>query len=79
MSIIKPHEAETDSSRLAGAAAGGPVVTASADRQPGGAPAVHVRASAGRRVGFLAGRIAVPPDFDRRGSAEIARRFEGEK
>ena len=79
MSIIKPHEAETDSSRLAGAAAGEPVVATNADGQPGGATAVHVRASAGRRVGFLAGRIAVPPDFDRMGSAEIARRFEGEE
>lgn len=79
MRIIKPHEAKTNPPPVAGAAAGEPVVTASANTQPGGAPAVHVRASAGRRVGFLAGRCAVPPDFDRMGAAEIARRFEGEK
>ena len=79
MRIIKPHEAKTNPSRAAGAAAGEPVVTSSPDSEPGGTPAVHVRAPAGRRVGFLAGRIVVPPDFDRMGAAEIARRFEGEK
>ena len=77
MRIIKPHEAETDSSRLAEAADGGPAVTASG--QSGGATAVHVPAQAGRRVGFLAGQVAVQPDFDRMEAAEIARLFEGEE
>jgi antitoxin (DNA-binding transcriptional repressor) of toxin-antitoxin stability system len=29
-----------------------------------------------RRLGFMAGRIMVPDDFDRMGSAEIERMFE---
>ena len=60
-------------------AAAGEPATASAGRQPGEAMAVHVPAQAGRRLGFLAGRLAVPPDFDRMGAVEIARRFEGEE
>ena len=127
MRIIDPHEAKTNPSQLAEAAAGEPAATASAGRQPGGATeaaagepatasagrqpgeasppivafgsagrptnparslhrstaqtpgAVHVPAQAGRRLGFLAGRIAVPSDFDRMGAAEIARRFGGEE
>ena len=31
-----------------------------------------------RRLGFMAGQIAVPEDFDRLGSAEIERLFGGE-
>jgi hypothetical protein len=31
-----------------------------------------------RRLGFLAGRIAVPDDFDRMGSADIERLFGGD-
>ena len=31
-----------------------------------------------RRLGFMAGQIAVPDDFDRMGSAEIERLFGGE-
>ena len=99
MRIIDPHEAKTNPSQLAEAAAGEPAATASAGRQPGGATeaaagepatasagrqpgeamAVHVPAQAGRRLGFLAGRIAVPSDFDRMEAAEIARRFGGEE
>ena len=79
MRIIKPHGANTNPSRLAETAAGAPAVAASAASQPGGATVVHVPAQAGRRVGFLAGQIAVPPDFDRMETAAIARRFEGEE
>lgn len=79
MHIVKRHEAKANPSRLAEAAAAEPSVTASAERQPGGATAVHVPAQAGRRMGFLAGQVAVPRDFDRMGAAEIARRFEGEE
>ena len=79
MRIIKLSDKKTNPSPLAEAAAVEPVVTASADRQPGGATAAHVPEQTGRRLGFLAGRAAVPPDFDRMGAAEIARRFEGEK
>jgi hypothetical protein len=31
-----------------------------------------------RRLGFMAGRIVVPDDFDRMGSAEIEQMFEGD-
>ena len=79
MRFIKPREGKSDPPQLVETAAVEPVVTASADRQPGGATVVHVPAQTGRRLGFLAGQIAVPPDFDRMGAAEIARRFEGEK
>ena len=48
-----------------------------------GKPLVRVEAleaapaSPARRLGFLAGRIAVPEDFDRMGGAEIERLFDG--
>jgi antitoxin (DNA-binding transcriptional repressor) of toxin-antitoxin stability system len=32
-----------------------------------------------RRLGFMAGQIAVPDDFDRMGSAEIEKLFRGER
>ena len=32
-----------------------------------------------RRLGFLAGQIAVPDDFDRMGSAEIEKLFHGDR
>jgi antitoxin (DNA-binding transcriptional repressor) of toxin-antitoxin stability system len=32
-----------------------------------------------RRLGFMEGQIAVPDDFDRMGTAEIARDFAGDK
>jgi antitoxin (DNA-binding transcriptional repressor) of toxin-antitoxin stability system len=45
-----------------------------------GKPLVKVTAldapTAPRRLGFLAGEIAVPDDFDRMGEAEIATLFE---
>ena len=34
-------------------------------------------AGAMRRLGFLAGRVSVPEDFDRMGSDEIESLFEG--
>jgi prevent-host-death family protein len=69
------HEAKTHLSRLVEQAAKGePFVIAKA-----GKPLVKVTAvdapSAGqvKRLGFMAGQIAVPDDFDRMGGAEIAR------
>jgi hypothetical protein len=32
-----------------------------------------------RRLGFLAGEITVPDDFDRMGQDEIGRQFRGDK
>lgn len=80
MRTVNIHQAKTHLSRLvAEAAAGEPFVIAKA-----GKPLVKVtaiEAPAGgkvRRLGFLAGRIRVPEDFDRMGAEEIARLFDGE-
>jgi prevent-host-death family protein len=79
MQIVNIDEAKTHLSRLVEQAANGePFIIAKA-----GKPLVKVTAleapTAGqaRRLGFLAGEILVPDDFDRRGSADIERLFEG--
>lgn len=80
MQTINIHQAKTQLSRLVEQAARGePFVIAKA-----GKPLVKVMAlnapEAGqrRRLGFMAGQIAVPDDFDRLGEAEIERLFGGE-
>lgn len=77
MRTVNIHEAKTHLSRLVEQAAKGePFVIAKA-----GKPLVEVTAldapTAGqvRRLGFMDGQIEVPDDFDRMGSAEIARLF----
>jgi prevent-host-death family protein len=79
MRTVNMHEAKTHLSRLVQAAAHGePFIIARA-----GKPMVKVVAveapgpGAMCRIGFLAGRISVPPDFDRMGSTEIETLFEG--
>lgn len=79
MQTVNIHQAKTQLSRLVEQAAQGePFVIARA-----GKPLVKVSAleatSAGpsKRLGFLAGQIAVPEDFDRMGEAEIAGLFDG--
>ena len=80
MQTVNIHEAKTHLSRLVEQAARGePFVIAKA-----GKPLVKVMALSApetgqqRRLGFMAGQIAVPEDFDRLGSAEIERLFGGE-
>ena len=80
MRTVNMHEAKTQLSRLVEAAANGePFIIARA-----GKPLVKVLAldapDAGKRsrIGFLAGEISVPDDFDRMGSAEIEALFEGD-
>jgi prevent-host-death family protein len=80
MQIVNIHEAKTHLSRLIEKAARGEgFVIAKA-----GKPLVKVTAldtpAAGqrRRLGFLAGQIAVPDDFDQIGSTEIEHLFSGE-
>jgi prevent-host-death family protein len=80
MRTVNIHEAKTHLSRLVEQAAKGePFVIAKA-----GKPLVRVTALeapvAGevRRLGFLAGRIALPEDFDRMGVGEIERLFGGD-
>lgn len=80
MQIVNIHEAKTHLSRLIEKAARGEAfVIAKA-----GKPLVKVTAldspaaGQGRRLGFLAGQISVPDDFDQMGSAEIEQQFRGE-
>jgi len=76
---VNIHEAKTHLSRLVDEAAGGePFIIAKA-----GKPLVKVTAldtpsgAQARRLGFLAGQIAVPEDFDRMGAADIEHLFGG--
>lgn len=79
MRTVNIHEAKTHLSRLVERAARGePFVIAKAGKPlvkviPLDAPA----AGQARRLGFLAGEIEVPDDFDRMGGAEIERLFGG--
>jgi prevent-host-death family protein len=75
MVTVNIHEAKTHLSKLVDQAAKGEAfVIAKA-----GKPMVKVAALKAplepRRLGFLAGEIAVPDDFDRMGEAEIAALF----
>ena len=79
MRSVNIHEAKTHLSRLVEQAAKGEsFVIAKAGR-----PLVKVvpldaaETTTGRRLGFLAGQIAVPEDFNTMGQAEIERLFEG--
>ncbi len=80
MPTVNIHEAKTHLSRLVDQAAKGEsFIIAKA-----GKPLVQVTAldtpapGQSRRLGFLAGQIAVPDDFDRMGEADIARLFGGD-
>ena len=75
MITVNMHEAKTHLSKLVDRAVKGETfVIAKA-----GKPLVKVAAldapSAPRRLGFLAGEISVPKDFDRMGDKEIAALF----
>jgi len=81
MHTVNIHEAKTQLSRLVEQAVkGDSFIIAKA-----GKPLVKVTRldapSAGqvRRLGFMAGQISVPDDFDRMGSREIERLFGGEE
>jgi prevent-host-death family protein len=80
MKAVNIHDAKTHLSRLVDQAAKGePFVIAKAGKPlvkvvPLGAPDEgHVK-----RLGFLAGQIAVPDDFDHMGSAEVEKLFDGD-
>ena len=81
MLTVNIHEAKTHLSRLVERAANGePFVIAKA-----GKPLVKVTAldtptaRQVRRLGFMAGEIAVPDDFNRMGSVEIEELFGGDR
>ena len=78
MRIVNMHEAKTHFSRLVKAAAAGePFVIARAGEPMIKVVAVETPGSGEtRRIGFLAGKISVPEDFDRMGSAELEALFE---
>ena len=79
MKTVNIHEAKTQLSKLVEEAskgeafviakAGKPVVKVTALKAPTGAQM--------RRLGFMAGQISVPDDFDRMGQEEIERIFGG--
>lgn len=81
MKTVNIHEAKTQLSRLVEQAvkgkpfiiakAGKPLVKVTALDAPSGAQ-IH-------RLGFLAGEIAVPNDFEQMGAIEIARLFGGKQ
>ena len=77
---VNIHEAKTHLSRLVEQAARGePFVIAKAGKPLVKVMALHApEAGQQQRLGFMAGQIAVPEDFDRMGSAEIERLFGGE-
>ncbi len=79
MLTVNIHEAKTHLSRLLDRAAKGePFIIAKA-----GKPMVKVvpltapEPAQRRRLGFMAGEIAVPDDFDRMGEVEIEQLFDG--
>ncbi len=77
MRVVNIHDAKTNLSRLVQQAAEGkPFIIARAGKPlvkvvPLSAPAD----TADRRMGFMAGQIEVPDDFDRMGEREIAAMF----
>ena len=76
MLTVNMHEAKTHLSRLVKAAAEGePFIIARA-----GKPVVKVVAldtpKPGSRIGFMAGEISVPDDFDSMGASEIESMFQ---
>ena len=77
MTTVNIHEAKTQLSKLVEAASKGePFIIAKA-----GKPVVKVTALTAptddqvKRLGFMAGQITVPDDFDQMGSEEIERLF----
>ena len=77
MQTFNIHEAKTHLSRLVEQAAKGePFVIAKSGKPLVKVVALDAPAGAEvRRLGFLAGQIAVPDDFDSMGTAEIERQF----
>jgi len=79
MKTVNIHQAKTQLSKLVEEAAKGePFIIAKAGKPVAKVTALSAPTGAEvRRLGFLAGQIVVPDDFDRMGSEEIERVFEG--
>ena len=79
MRKVNIHEAKTHLSRLIDEAANGePFIIAKAGRPMVKVLAVDAPTRSASRLGFMAGEIEVPDDFDRMGQREIEDLF-GEK
>jgi prevent-host-death family protein len=77
MRTVNIHEAKTHLSRLVEAAARGePFVIARAGRPLVKVTAIETTVEPPRRLGFLAGQLRTPDDFDRMGAEEIAALFD---
>lgn len=81
MRTVNIHEAKTHLSRLVEEAAKGePFIIAKAGKPIAKVVALDAPSGAQiKRLGFLAGQITVPEDFDRMCRAEIAKLFGGVK
>ena len=79
MKTVNIHQAKTHLSKLVEEAAKGePFIIAKAGKPVAKVTALSAPTGAEvRRLGFLAGQIVVPDDFDRMGSEEVERAFEG--
>ena len=79
MRTFNIHEAKTQLSRLVDEAANGePFIIAKAGKPLVKVVALDAPATGERkRIGFLAGRIEVPDDFDEMGREQIERLFTG--
>ena len=76
MKIVNIHEAKTHLSQLIqGALEGEPFIIAKAGKPLVRVTALEAEENARQRIGFLAGKIEVPDDFDRMGEREITRMF----
>jgi antitoxin (DNA-binding transcriptional repressor) of toxin-antitoxin stability system len=81
MKTVNIHAAKTQLSKLVdGASKGDFFVIAKAGKPMVKVTAIGAPAAAKvRRIGFMAGQISVPDDFDRMGAEEIERIFGGSK
>jgi prevent-host-death family protein len=81
MKTVNIHEAKTQLSKLVEEASKGePFVIAKAGKPMVKVTAVDVPVGKEiKRLGFMAGQISVPDDFDRMGEAEIEHMFSGGK
>jgi prevent-host-death family protein len=81
MKTVNIHEAKTQLSRLVEEASKGePFVIAKAGKPMVKVTALHAPVGTEtKRLGFMAGQVSVPDDFDRMGEAEIQRIFSGRK
>lgn len=79
MITVNIHDAKTHLSRLVDQAAQGEafIIAKSGKPMVKVVPLVSGETAANKRLGFLAGEIDVPDDFDRMGGEEIGRLFEG--